>query len=154
MSSTFLISLFLDLVSKYNIILFCSSAFPQNTTDQRPPATCHVDHNKSADRPPVGGGKRTHLSTPSPCQPRYLITNILSKIVIDYCRVYNRGSPSSAIVYPLRRRSSTRQEHQGKTYTLIVLEFWFQRKFYLLTHSLRKQFQHCFYIVFVCRQGG
>ena len=71
-----------------------------------------MDHNKSADRPPVRRETRTRLSDPSPCQHRHLRTNTLSGIVINYCSVYRRGRPSSAMVCPARRRSLIRQERQ------------------------------------------
>ena len=86
----------------------------QNTANQRPPAICRVDHNKSADRLPVRRETRTRLSDPSPCQHRHLLTNTLFVIVIDYCNcsVCRRGRPSSPMVCPTRRRSLIRRERQ------------------------------------------
>ena len=111
-SSNLLKSLLLDLVLWYYRILFCSSTFFQNTANQRSPATCCVNHNKSADRPPVCRGTMTRLSTPSPCQPRHLLTNTISGIVIDYCSIYRHGMPLLAVICLPCCRTSMRQEHQ------------------------------------------
>ena len=82
----------------------------QNTAIHQPPATCHVDHNKCADQPPVGRGTRTRLSAPFPYQSWHLLTNTISKIAIGYCSVCCRGSPLSSMVSPPRHWSSMRRE--------------------------------------------
>ena len=92
----------------------------QNTANQRPPATCRVDHNKSADPPSVRRETRTRLSDPLSCQHRYLMTTALSGIVIDYCSVCRRGRPLSAMVCPARRRSLIRQERQQNIDNLLL----------------------------------
>ena len=84
-SPKFLISLLLDLVSIYHRILFRSWIFVENTAHQRPPATSHMDHNKSADQPPVGRVTRLPLSAPSPCQPQYLLIKTLYGIIVNNC---------------------------------------------------------------------
>ena len=136
MSSNLLKSLLLDLFLN-NIMEFCFVLQPffQNTTNQRPPLTSHVDHDKSANRPLVCRGEMTRLSASSPCQPWHLLTNTLSGIVINYCSVYRGGRPSSAIVF---HQSLIWQERQQNIDTQTVFEFLFWSKFCLLPHSVRK----------------